>query len=78
MMIITATELKSNIGKYLLLADSEEIFVTKNGKSIAKLTNVREDKIAALHALRGIIKDKDAKLSEIRTERLEKYRENIN
>ena len=32
MMSITATELKSNLGKYLLLAATEDIFITKNGK----------------------------------------------
>lgn len=31
-MSITATELKMNLGKYLLLAESEDIFITKNGK----------------------------------------------
>ena len=31
-MSITATELKSNLGKYLLLAATEDIFITKNGK----------------------------------------------
>ena len=32
-MSITATELKSNLGKYLLLAATEDIFITKNGYS---------------------------------------------
>ena len=31
-MSITATELKMNLGKYLQLAESEDIFITKNGK----------------------------------------------
>ncbi len=35
---ITATEFKNNIGKYLVLAAREDIFITKNGKTIAKLT----------------------------------------
>ena len=30
-MSITATELKSNLGKYLLLAATEDIFITRNG-----------------------------------------------
>ena len=30
-MSITATELKLNLGKYLLLAEKEDVFITKNG-----------------------------------------------
>ena len=37
-MIITATELRNNIGKYLSLASSEDIYITKNGKITAMLT----------------------------------------
>ena len=29
-MTITATELKKNLGKYLILAATEDIFITKN------------------------------------------------
>ena len=38
-MSVTATELKMNLGKYLMLAETEDVFITKNGKVIAKLTN---------------------------------------
>ena len=31
-MTITATEFKNNLGKYLDLASTEEIFISKNGK----------------------------------------------
>ena len=37
-MIITATELRNNIGKYLSLASCENIYITKSGKTIAILT----------------------------------------
>ena len=37
-MSITATELKNNLGKYLLLSAKEDVFITKNGKIVAKLT----------------------------------------
>ena len=33
-MSITATELKLNLSKYLLLAATEDIFITKNGKLV--------------------------------------------
>ena len=32
-MSITATELKSNLGKYLLLAATDDISITRNGKT---------------------------------------------
>ena len=31
-MSVTATELKMNLGKYLMLAETEDVFITKNGK----------------------------------------------
>ena len=34
-MSITATELKNNLGKYLLLSATEDIFITKNGKVLS-------------------------------------------
>ena len=33
-MNITATELKNNVSKYLILSKEEDVFVTKNGKVI--------------------------------------------
>ena len=36
-MEITATELKTNLGKYLEECKSREIIITKNGKAIARL-----------------------------------------
>lgn len=35
-MSITATELKVNLGKYLMLAETEDIYITRNGKDYAK------------------------------------------
>lgn len=42
MTSITATELKTNLGKYLKLASHEEIGIRKNGRLIAKLVPARE------------------------------------
>ena len=36
-MIVSATELKSNLGKYLELAVRQDIFITKNGRTITRL-----------------------------------------
>lgn len=37
-MTVTATEFKANLGKYLELAAIQDVFITKNGKNIARLT----------------------------------------
>lgn len=54
-MSITATELKSNLGKYLLLSATEDIYITKNGKVISKLTNPFQARIDMAESLVGIL-----------------------
>lgn len=71
-MLITATEFKNNIGKYLALASQEDIYITKNGKSVAKLTNTRRDKIEIAKSLFGIL-PADASLEQAREERLSRH-----
>ena len=72
-MIITATEFKSNLGKYLEYVNEGDILITKNGKVIAQLSKPQFGKIAALRSLVGIASN-DANISfeEIRNERLDK------
>lgn len=59
-MIVTATEFKSNLGKYLELAARQDIFITKNGKNIARLTSPIIDKLSILDNLVGIIPAQEA------------------
>ncbi|MBQ3545687.1 MAG: type II toxin-antitoxin system prevent-host-death family antitoxin [Lachnospiraceae bacterium] len=68
-MSITATELKNNLGKYLLLSATEDIYITKNGKIVAKLVNPYQDRVEAAKSLFGIL-PKDADVDEAREERL--------
>ena len=68
-MAITATELKNNLGKYLLLAATEDIFITKNGKVIAKLSNPYQDRVNIAKSLFGIL-PADITLEEAREEQL--------
>ena len=42
-MSITATELKQNLGKYWMISATEDVFITKNGKVVAKLSNPYQD-----------------------------------
>ena len=69
MSTITATELKTNLGKYLMLAETEDIYITKNGKVIAKLSNPNQDRIDIAKSLFGIIPS-DVTLEESKEERL--------
>lgn len=41
-MIVNATDLKNNLGKYLRLAAKEEIIITSNGRTVAKLTTLED------------------------------------
>ncbi|MGN1114366.1 MAG: type II toxin-antitoxin system Phd/YefM family antitoxin [Oscillospiraceae bacterium] len=75
-MIVTATEFKTNFGKYLDLVSKEDIFITKNGKTVAKVVNPQ---VSAVDSLRGILKSvpEDISAASIREERLSKYENNV-
>ena len=68
-MSVTATELKNNLGKYLVLSATEDVFITKNGKVIAKLTNPYQNRVETAKSLFGIL-PKDADIEESKKERL--------
>jgi len=65
------TELKNNLGKYLMLAATEDIFVTKNGKVVAKISNPYQDRVNIAKSLFGIL-PADVTLEEAREERLDR------
>lgn len=68
-MSVTATELKLNLGKYLKLAQSEDVLVTKNGKVVVKLTNPNQDRMDIVNSLYGML-SADTSLEDARLERL--------
>lgn len=68
-MSITATELKNNLGKYLLLSATEDILITKNGKVVAKLVNPHQNRVETAKSLFGILPP-NADIEESRAERL--------
>ena len=72
-MQITATELKLNLGKYLNLVLTEDIWITRNGKIIAKMVNPN---IHSVDAISGVLAGKvpaDADRHSLREERLFRY-----
>ena len=68
-MSITATELKLNLSKYLLLAEKEDICITKNGRPIAKLVSPYQDKLKLVDVLFSSLPS-DLNLEEARKERM--------
>ena len=70
MMSITATELKQILSKYLLLSMTEDIYITRNGKVVSKLTNPFQDKLSTVDALFGSVPD-TVTLEEAREARLD-------
>ncbi len=72
-MQVTATDFKLNLGKYLTLVALEDILITKNGKTVAKLINPN---ISAVESISGVLAGKipeDLDLSSIKEERLTRY-----
>ena len=42
---------EKNLGKYLQLSKKEDIFITRNGKIVAKLSNPNQDKVKIAKSL---------------------------
>ena len=79
-MEVTLSDLKVNVGKYVELAGTEDVVITKYGKPSAKI--IRYDKepwymkklpeeITSVESLFGTLPN-DIDLDEVRTERLAK------
>lgn len=49
MMRVTTTDIQNAFGKYLSLVEKEDIIITKNGRSVAKLTRYNEPDFFLLH-----------------------------
>lgn len=79
-MLISLSELKVNVGKYVDLAESEEVVITKYGKPAAKIircdrepwyTKKMPEKITSVEQLFGTLPS-DVDLDDVKTERLSK------
>ena len=70
-MIVTATEFKKNIGRYLDLAQTDDVLITKHGVAVAKLSKPQpSDKVVLLNELVGIASNVDMDEDNLRQERL--------
>ena len=78
-MQVALSELKTNVGKYVDLAEKQDIFITRNGKQVAKIVGTNRDRIADMKSLFGIAKlpqeyndpDYDSNYEKLRDERVE-------
>ena len=68
-MSISASELKANLGKYLLLAMTEDILITQYGKVVAKLTRPFQNRVEIAESLFGVL-PQTTTWEEAREERL--------
>ena len=69
MMQISVSELKANAGKYVAMAEEQDVVITKNGRKVARLTTTKVDKVAVAHSLFGILPS-DVNLDVAKEERL--------
>ena len=68
-MSVTTVELQANLDKYLLLAATEDVLITQNGKVMAKLSAPFQDRVEIAESLLGVL-PQTSTLDEVREERL--------
>ena len=79
-MQVALSELKINVGKYVDLSEKEDIYITRNGKQVAKIISMKRDRAADMKSLFGIAKlppeyndpDYDPNYEKLRDERIKK------
>ena len=78
-MQVALSELKTNVGKYVDLAEKQDIYITRNGKLVAKIVGTNRDRVADMKSLFGIAKlpqeynnsNYDPNYKKLRDERME-------
>ena len=71
-MVVTATEFKTNFGKYLEILAREDIFITKNGKTVAKMINPNVNAVDEISGILSGALPRDYDRKSLRAERLKK------
>lgn len=72
---ISVSELKTNTGKYVTMAKDQDIFITKNGKVVAKIVTAKPDKREAFKHFMSLFPKEGLDLDpdKIRDERLKEW-----
>jgi prevent-host-death family protein len=72
-MIVNATEFKNKVGKYIVVANKEDVIITKNGRQVVKLVAIDKDSAPITNSLVGAIKNtSEINIEKEREERLNK------
>jgi len=53
-MKVALSQLKTNIGKYINLADKQDVYITRNGKLVAKIVGTNRNRVADMKSLFGV------------------------
>lgn len=77
MIQISATDFKQNLGKYLSMANQEDIHIMKNGESIAVLT-APPQKASWVDSIVGIIPEMEYTEKQLKKDRLAAKYEDTN
>ena len=73
-MVVTSTDLKTNLGKYLDLLDTDDIIVTRNGRRVARMIRDEEDVLAEVQSLYGILAESNEEYkTQNQGERVKRY-----
>ena len=75
MIQVTATDFKTNFGKYLGLVNKEEILITKNGEGIAILIPPKP-RPSVIDELIGVIPNDGYTVKQARAERRKRHENN--
>jgi prevent-host-death family protein len=70
-MIVSSTEVQNNFGKYLELAAQQEIVITKNGQTVARLLGMDSTVAFLSDSLVGLIPE-NVNEDVLKNERLQK------
>jgi prevent-host-death family protein len=53
-MRVALSELKTNVGKYVEHSENEDIYITRNGKQVAKIVSLKRDRVKDMKSLFGV------------------------
>ena len=78
-MQVALSVLKTNAGKYVALAEKQDIYITRNGKHVARIVGANRDRTADMRSLFGVAKlpqeyndpNYDPNYEQLRDERIE-------
>lgn len=75
MLIVSATELQNNFGKYLAkVIEGEELIIMKNGKEVARMTPKDQVKKSLVDSLIGILgNDVEVDENDVWDEKIKDY-----